>query len=255
MTETHEQPGDAGDVANALYTSWQLLANPLPGGWARRAPGAIAVVTHLPLPTLNGVMCGSADANPSEVAELLGAVRDTGLPHCLQLPTGGTALRALALERAMTRGEDIPLMRLDGVPRESISSALHVRRLTPEDAAVHADIAARGFGAPVAVFAPLVAQPLVSTNGLALYVGEVDGDPVTTGLGLTIGDHVGPMDIATLPEHRRRGYGAAITARIVRDGYAAGARWAWLQSTKDGYSVYEQLGFTTVGTWECWIAT
>jgi N-acetylglutamate synthase len=78
---------------------------------------------------------------------------------------------------------------------------------------------------------------------------------VTTGLGLTIGDHVGVFSIATPPEQRRRGYGAAITARIVADGYTAGARWAWLQSSKDGYGLYEQLGFITIATWECWIAS
>ena len=159
------------------------------------------------------------------------------------------SLRALAVERGMTHEEHVPLMRLDGQPQESNSSALRVRRLAPEDAKVHADIAARGFGAPVEVFAALVAQPLVSAAGLAYYVGEVDGDPVTTGLGLTIGDHVGVFSIATPPEQRRRGYGAAITARIVRDGYTAGARWAWLQSSKDGYRVYQRLGFTTVATW------
>jgi hypothetical protein len=255
MTPTYEHLGDADEVANALYASWQLLADHLPGGWARRAPGAIAAVTGLPVPTLNGVWCGSADAHPTEVAELLDAVAGRGVPHCLQLPTGSAALRAVALERGMTAEQDVPLMRLDDKPQQSNSSALRVRRLAPEDAMVHAHIAARGFGAPVEVFAALVAQPLVSAAGLAYYVGEVDGDPVTTGLGLTIGDFVGVFSIATPPEQRRRGYGAAITARIVADGYTAGARWAWLQSSTDGYGVYQRLGFTTVATWQSWIAS
>ena len=255
MTATYDHLGDADEVANALYTSWQLLADHLPGGWARRASGAIAAVTCLPVPTLNGVWCGSADARPTEVAELLDAVASRGVPHCLQLPTAGAALRAVALERGMTPEEDVPLMRLDGKPQGSNSSALRVRRLAPEDAMVHADIAARAFGAPIEVFAALVSQPLLSADGLAYYVGEIDGDLVTTGLGMTIGDHVGVFSIATPPEHRRRGYGAAITARIVADGQAAGARWAWLQSSTDGYGVYERLGFTTVATSECWIAS
>ena len=255
MTAPPAGLSDADDVANALYTALQLLASRLPGGWARLAPGAVAALTGLPMPTLNGVWCGSAAANPTDVIELLDAVSDTGVPHSLQLPAGSTRLRALARERAMSREDDIPLMHLAGKPRESNRSALRIRRLTPEDAAVHADIAARGFDAPVEVFAALVGQPLASTDGLAYYVGEVDGNPVTTGLGLTVGDHVGIFNIATPAEHRRHGYGAAITAHIVRDGYAAGARWAWLQSSKDGYSTYKRLGFTTVATWECWIAT
>jgi len=67
-------------------------------------------------------------------------------------------------------------------------------------------------------------------------------------------NHVGLFNVATLPAHRRRGYGAAITERAVRDGLDRGARWAWLQSSTAGYGVYEKLGFRTQQSWECWIS-
>lgn len=55
-------------------------------------------------------------------------------------------------------------------------------------------------------------------------------------------------------DHRRHGYGAAITGRAVHDGLAQGARWAWLQSSADGYGIYQKLGFRTQESWECWVA-
>jgi len=40
----------------------------------------------------------------------------------------------------------------------------------------------------------------------------------------------------------------------VADGLAAGASWAFLQSSALGFGVYEQLGIHNVGRWECWVA-
>lgn len=59
---------------------------------------------------------------------------------------------------------------------------------------------------------------------------------------------------ATPPENRGHGYGAAITARAVRDGFTSGARFAWLHSSPEGFGVYEKLGFRTVEEWGPWIS-
>ena len=69
--------------------------------------------------------------------------------------------------------------------------------------------------------------------GVRCYLGEAGGPPVTTGMGVTIGGSVGVFDIATAPADSGRGYGAAITARVMSDGLAAGAAWSWLQSSPD----------------------
>ena len=85
------------------------------------------------------------------------------------------------------------------------------------------------------------------------YVGEIDGEIVTTAVGVTVGDRVGVFNVATPSQHRRRGYGAAITVRVVEDGLAGGATWAWLQSSPSGYGVYEALGFPTLERWLAWV--
>ena len=84
---------------------------------------------------------------------------------------------------------------------------------------------------------------------LALYVGRVGGRAVSTAIGLTVGAEVGIFDVATPPEHRRHGYGSALTTRAARDGFAAGADLAWLQSSAIGESVYRRLGFRQVETY------
>ena len=77
---------------------------------------------------------------------------------------------------------------------------------------------------------------------------------MTTGIGVTLGAFVGIFNVATPPAQRRRGYGAAVTARAVTDGLAAGAAWSWLQSSPPGYRVYESLGFQTLESWHTWLS-
>jgi N-acetylglutamate synthase len=127
--------------------------------------------------------------------------------------------------------------------------------LDPEQAAVHAAVAAAGFQAPVEAFIGLMTPAMLERPGVRAYLGRVDGEPVATGVGVSLRNQVGIFNVATLPGHRRRGYGAAITARAVCDALDARAQWAWLQSTADGYRVYEKLGFRTLEAWEYWIAT
>jgi GNAT superfamily N-acetyltransferase len=85
-------------------------------------------------------------------------------------------------------------------------------------------------------------------------VGEIAAEPVVTGMSVTVDSAVGIFNVATVEHHRRRGYGAALTARAVNDAVRDGAAWAWLQSSDDGYGVYEHLGFSTVERWPCWIS-
>jgi GNAT superfamily N-acetyltransferase len=77
-------------------------------------------------------------------------------------------------------------------------------------------------------------------------VGYTDGEPVTTGLGVRTGRTIGVYNIATIESARRRGFGAAMTIRIVDDGTADGCDVAILQASDMGQPTYERLGFRTV---------
>jgi ribosomal protein S18 acetylase RimI-like enzyme len=250
---------DVAEVAaGALVSAWQHLVAAIPGGWTRSDSGAVAGVTGVSMPTLNGVWVASPEARVDIVAALLDQVAATGLPHCLQVrPRLAERLQEEAVARGMTPEEPIPLMVLED-PRElatdRAATALSIRELEPVEAPAHARLAAAGFQAPADPFLQLMTPSVLAVPGTRCYIGEVDGEPVTTGLGVTLGSFVGIFNVATPPAHRRRGYGAAVTARAVADGVAAGAAWAWLQSSAAGFQVYDRLGFRTTEDWQCWLS-
>lgn len=249
---------DSDAAARAVLETWGHLVPALENGWVRRKGGALGAVTGVPAPTLNGVWVGGVAADSGDIALLLNEVAATGLPHCLQFRTAATdRLTEVAISRNMTKEEDIPLMVLDDpgqLEAAQAVSGLTVRELSPKEAHLHARVGAAGFDAPVEIFLQLMTPQMLATPGARCYLGEAGGQPVTTGFGITIGSYVAIFNIATPLIHRRRGYGAAVTARAVADGLAAGAKWSWLQATPAGQQVYERLGFHTVETWPCWIA-
>jgi hypothetical protein len=210
----------------------------------------------VPIAGLNAVLIDRIDADLRDIESLLDQVAATGLPYSMQARSGcGVPLGKIATERGMAQDADLPLMVLEraGDLRDVPSDGLRVRRLAPEEARLHADVAAAGFEAPREHFRQLMTPAVLSVAGMCCYVGEVEGESVTTACGLTIGDFVGIFNVATPRPERRRGYGAAITACAVRDGLAGGARWAWLQASPSGFPIYERLGFRTIESWHRWL--
>jgi len=227
----------------ALAAVWEHLIVGIPAGWTQRTLGVVGGVTGVAVPTVNGVWAYREDAERDAVLGLLERVAGAGVPHCVQLAPGCSGkLRELGKERGMRRDVDIPLMALTSkreLPQLE-QGDLVIEVLDPEQAVVHAELAAAGFHAPVEAFLGLMTPAVLGRPGVRTYVGKIDGEPVATGVGVCFENHVGIFNVATLPAHRRHGHGAAITGRAVRDGLKRGARWAWLQSSSDGYNIYEK---------------
>ncbi len=133
-------------------------------------------------------------------------------------------------------------------------TGLKIRQLDPGAAELHAAVAAAGFAVPEEPFRRLLTPDLLRVPGVRCYLGEADGRPVTTGLGVTAGGSAGVFNIATMPACRGLGYGAAVTARVVSDGLAAGAAWSWLQSSPDASRLYARLGFRSAGSFQPWLS-
>src|SRR5262245_17951880 len=231
----------------ALASTWEQLTAGIPVGWIQRTRGAIGGVTGVAVPTLNGVWVYGEQAERDGVVGVLERVSGAGVPHCMQLsPRCSGELRALAQARGMRWDDEIPLMAYVGVTGEDPPPEygdLVIEALDPNQAAVHAEVAAAGFEAPIKEFLRLTTPAALGRPGVRAYVGTIDGEPVATSVGVCLESHVGIFNVATVPTHRGRGYGAALTVRAVRDGVDRGAQWAWLQSSPAGHRIYEKLGF------------
>ena len=124
---------------------------------------------------------------------------------------------------------------------------LEIRRVT--DAAgidAHRRVVTAGFGTDRAVALGTACPDLLDRPECVVYVGYADGAPVASGLGWRSGRTIGVYSITTIESARRRGYGAAMTARVVADGVTAGCDVAALQASDLGRPIYERLGFRTV---------
>jgi len=80
-----------------------------------------------------------------------------------------------------------------------------------------------------------------------MYIGYLDGVPVSSNFLIYDDDVVGLYKIATLPEYGRRGIGTALTLKPLFDARKRGYNIAILQSSPMGYRVYERLGFREDG--------
>ena len=247
-------------VTAALLRDWSRLCGAIGPGALVKQTGAALFVTGIAAPTLNCVFATRPGALAQDIDDLLGLVANRGLPYCLQLrPGADPELDAIARDRGMTPEDPIPLMVLElgvvALGETAANPTLVIRGLTSAESRLHASILASGFDAPVELFELLMTPAVLSLPAARCYVGNVEQEPVTTAFGFTERDHVGIYNVATVPGHRGRGYGTAITARAVLDGFTSGASVAYLQSSVAGYRVYERLGFRTLEKWTLWISS
>jgi len=81
----------------------------------------------------------------------------------------------------------------------------------------------------------------------AAYVGYLDGEPVATAATVIGGGVVGVYNVATLPGHQRRGYAEAIMRHALEQARMEhGLSRTILQSTPQGFALYERMGYRTV---------
>jgi ribosomal protein S18 acetylase RimI-like enzyme len=233
------------------------MCSVLEGARFERRDGYIwTVCPQIPIPSFNSVW-PEDDACASLLEEAISEIAALGLPYSVQIRRNRTPACEEAAERlGLMPVEQIPAMlaTTDEVRDVDVPELEVIRVGTADGLAQALAIAAEGFNAPPEIFAPLYDLEFAGLDGLEYYLGRVDKADVTTAVGFTVGKAVGIFNVATLTQHRGRGYGAAITAQAAREGFRAGAEFAWLQSSSLGHSVYRGLGFRTVETYVLYTA-
>lgn len=236
----------------SLTDALELILAILPDGrWEQREGYCVLIAPSFPVPIANSVWMNGPDERQavSDLASSLEAIRDAGVsPGVLTRDKRFPATEAEARRLGLTAVERMPGMVVtpDRFHPPSGHGPILVR--AGEDAellAVAKDITIRGFEATPEVFDGLFATGL-HTDGLDQWLAYAYGQPVSAAVGVVRGDAVGVFDVATPPEHRRKGYGRWVTAQAVRAGFEAGATLAYLQSSDMGLGVYRALGFEQV---------
>ena len=82
---------------------------------------------------------------------------------------------------------------------------------------------------------------------------RTDGVVVATAMLHTSCGVAGIYGIAVRRAYQRQGLGRLATLVTARAGAERGATMAMLQATKDGFPVYERLGFSTISAFRSWL--
>jgi ribosomal protein S18 acetylase RimI-like enzyme len=249
----------AGLEHESMIDWLRVSAGQVPGSLIHSEGGVTAVATGLAMPLFNQVVVEEAVGSADGMRAAIAAVREVGAPFYVVLRHGVDAhLGPVVAELGIRIEEEkLPGMALHPIPAgEPATAALpgHAIRRVDDAAGLadHVRTVSVGFDMPEQIVRAVLGEELWTRPGCALFTGYTDGRPVSAGSSIRTGQTVGIYAVATVPEARRRGYGAAMTARLLADGAAAGCDVAALQASDLGQSVYERLGFRTVIEYDAW---
>ncbi|MFJ4784397.1 GNAT family N-acetyltransferase [Streptomyces sp. NPDC088794] len=239
----------SGPVVAAYAAVFEKLSAATTGRTRRGPDGTVLAISGARIASLNAIISPSPDPSADEIAALAASESPWELPwsiHVRGVPT--PPVTALAARHGLTRLTREPLMVRhpdQGPPPEPEIDSLVVRPVSGDELDLYAATLADGFEAPRDLFGLLTDPSLAKIDGMTFYLAELDGVPVGTGMAAVSGELTGLFNITTLPAHRRRGYGRAITLEMVRAGFTAGATTTYLYASEMGEPVYAAAGFRT----------
>jgi predicted GNAT family acetyltransferase len=79
------------------------------------------------------------------------------------------------------------------------------------------------------------------------------GEPAAGGMYYRSGDVIEVLHIGTADNHRRQGYGRAVTTALTIHGFNNGATLASLQAEPMGLNTYQRIGFQTISTYHWYV--
>jgi ribosomal protein S18 acetylase RimI-like enzyme len=140
-----------------------------------------------------------------------------------------------------------PLMVLDPIPATDPATpeGLTIEAVDSSSYDEYLGTLCAGFGIPPELVAPMAGGAMLGIDGFTGLLGRVDGAPVAASGVFVDGTIAGVYNVATHPDHRKHGYGEALTAAAARRGAEAGCTVAILQASEAGEPVYRRMGYAT----------
>jgi len=159
------------------------------------------------------------------------------------------------LRRGFQCAPPMPVMAvdIDRLPEPTLPGGCALVRVEAgPQGTVWEEVFARGYELPLPVaayFAPnRVSATLDPGEAIQFFLVTCEGRPVATTVCCLLDGVAGVYCVATLPEERRKGFGAFATAEPLRLARRRGYRVGVLQSSESGHPVYRRLGFQDVGS-------
>jgi hypothetical protein len=235
----------AGD--QNLIAAWRGITSLGPRPGEVRDGDALMFSTGLPVPLFNPAFVATATADPASLVARVGEhYRALELPFVLMFRDEVTEGLADACASAgLVEHWRPPLMVLTPVPRVPPAPApLRIEVVTTARLGAYAEVLASGFGMPWEIASVMAHPGLLDLPELVTLIGMVEDEPVGASAACIAGGVAGVYNVATVPDSRRAGIGAAMTWAAVAAGRGAAADCVILQSSEQGAPVYARMGFS-----------
>jgi ribosomal protein S18 acetylase RimI-like enzyme len=250
---------DFRDVADNLRQSFRVCAEARPGGDVLELHGVSIASVGAAFQMFNAAFLSQPVQTESELEDRLRCARNYFDSHALQwafwicedwLAAGVRRKLSRTCEiHGLRLASEMPGMAADRIlPPSRRLPEMEVRRVETEE--ILNDFRAIGatcFHVPIVWFSEVFDERLADRNAFVCWVGYRDETPVSTAATVAANGTLGIYNVATLPDHRKRGYGEAVMRHAIEAGardHRAG-RFV-LQSTAAGQRIYERMGFQPV---------
>ena len=200
--------------------------------------------TELPTPFFNQATIYNQD--PTVFEEALKRFYELNIVHTIFLAGGGLAHADTLKSRGYVHKSTIPLMAHALDPNKSdfeLRSGLEVKRVETEEQNTQAnDLLESGFGMPRDLTEIYTNSAFGNPNSYR-YILFDEGVPVSTSHFIRTGKFLGCFDVATPPEHQRKGYGDQLMSWALATHTAMGDELVVLQASKAGQNLYRTHNF------------
>jgi ribosomal protein S18 acetylase RimI-like enzyme len=158
-------------------------------------------------------------------------------------------LRRVMESRRMRQLSEPPGMIANSLaPPKRTLPRLDIRRVTTShDRAAFAGILSTTFDLPYGICSDIYSVERSWQGGFRGWVGYVNGEPVVSTACVIAAGVAGVYSVGTMPNWRRRGYAERLMRTVLHEiSLETGIERTILQSTVDGFRVYQRMGYRRV---------